>query len=164
MPSLLFLGGNGYIGCECLCPNRLYCVLILLSFGELACVFDTLLNAHPGIEYAALVRSPEHVAHIAGNHCIQGSLDDLDNVEKLASGADIVINVANSDNVPLIHTIVKGLKKRKADTGGKVAFVHTSGLKVFMEGNEGKKLSLDAKLWDVRVLVYTRSEVSAQNR
>ena len=63
-----------------------------------------------------------------------------------------MINVANSNSVPLVNAIIRGLKKRKEETGAKVAFVHTSGMLVFMEGNEGKKAGSDAKLWDVSII------------
>ncbi|EJD06300.1 uncharacterized protein FOMMEDRAFT_131316 [Fomitiporia mediterranea MF3/22] len=104
MPAILFLGVTGYIG---------------------SAVFNTIINAHPALNYTAIVRTPSHAAHIHDVNAVNGTLEDRALVTQFASKADIVINVARADDLGLIEALVEGLKRRKEETGKRSVLIHT---------------------------------------
>lgn len=60
-----------------------------------------------------------------GVKSVLGSLSDVQKLEDLAAGADIVLNTAASDDLPVIQAILRGLKRRHTATGETPAFIHT---------------------------------------
>lgn len=67
-----------------------------------------------------------------------GSLQDLDKLEKGASEHDIVVSVADADDLPAVQALIKGMKARKQKTGHRSLFIHTSGTGVFADGAKGQ--------------------------
>lgn len=80
---------------------------------------------------------------------IIGSLDDADRIADLAYEADIVINVADSDSVPLRDGLLRGLKRRFEDGKGVGSFIHTSGAAIYWDGAQDGKFNDQGKVWTV---------------
>ncbi|KAI9058112.1 NAD-P-binding protein [Trametes sanguinea] len=97
-----------------------------------ASVLQRLLQ-HPratNFEITALVRSPEKAKVLAdeyGVRAVVGSNAELEKLTQLAEGADIVLNIADSDDIKAAGAIMQGLKARYQKTGIKPTFIHTSG-------------------------------------
>ncbi|KAF9466577.1 hypothetical protein BDZ94DRAFT_1319443 [Collybia nuda] len=96
-----------------------------------------LLN-HPkaaSFHLTVLVRAAEKAEKFKtlGINAVVGSHSDLPLVEKLASEADVVIAMADADNLEAAQATLKGLKKRHTITGVKPIFIHTSGTGVLAD-------------------------------
>ncbi|OSD07456.1 NAD-P-binding protein [Trametes coccinea BRFM310] len=109
--TIFLTGATGYIG---------------------ATVLQRLLQ-HPNaarFELTALVRSPEKARILAeeyGVRAVVGSNAELEKLTQLAEGADIVLNIADSDDIKAAGAIMQGLKARYHKTGTKPTLIHTSG-------------------------------------
>jgi len=82
------------------------------------------------------------------HNVIQGSHDDLDKIKSLASEADIVMNCADADDLPLTMAILSGLRER-ANKGSKGILLHTSGTGVVSDTAEGEFVPSAHKIWNV---------------
>lgn len=58
---------------------------------------------------------------------VQGSLEDCDLLEELASKHDITVNCADADNIKATEAILRGIQKRHKETGNAPILIHTSG-------------------------------------
>ncbi|KAK7679032.1 hypothetical protein QCA50_017976 [Cerrena zonata] len=117
---IFILGATGYIG---------------------GCILSRLL-AHPEHEtfaITAFVRSAEKSEKLKsfGINVVQGSTDDREKVEVLASQAHVVFSTASSNDVPAIQAVIAGLKKRHESTGIMPILVHTSGAQVINDQAKG---------------------------
>ncbi|KAJ7103955.1 hypothetical protein B0H15DRAFT_46 [Mycena belliarum] len=97
---------------------------------------------HPNAKafhFTVLVRDPKKAAIFEelGVQAVVGSHKDAALVEKLASEADVVIAIADSDDLGAANATLAGLKKRHAKLGSKPIFVHTSGAGVLAEDAKG---------------------------
>jgi hypothetical protein len=105
----------------------------------------------------ALVRNQkdlEAIRAIGVTNVVQGSHDDLDMIENLATQADIVVNAADADDLPLTKAILQGLKARTKTIGYKAILIHTSGTGVVSDQAEGEFLPSGQKIWNVRSIVF----------
>jgi len=91
------------------------------------------------LKITALVRSPDKAKQLKalGVNAVLGSYSDLALVEKLASGADFVIAMADADNLEAARATLKGLEKRHKATGVVPSFIQTSGTGVLIDNAEG---------------------------
>ncbi|KAF8994636.1 hypothetical protein BDQ17DRAFT_1311401 [Cyathus striatus] len=100
------------------------------------------LLEHPNAEsfnITALTRSPEKAEKLKEFVTpIIGSLSDASLLEKLASEADVVLAMADSDNMEAAKAILKGLKKRYEKTGTAPILIHTSGTGVIADAAAGR--------------------------
>ncbi|KAG6864529.1 hypothetical protein C0991_008930 [Blastosporella zonata] len=119
-PNIFFTGATGYIGGSVLAR--------FLTHSDIASHKITLL-----------VRSPEKAAKFAafGVKTVVGSQTDIDLVEKLASEADVVVSTADSDYLPAIQAILRGLEKRHKATENVPIIIHTSGTGVLADNAKG---------------------------
>ncbi|KAG6327950.1 hypothetical protein ID866_11139 [Astraeus odoratus] len=69
---------------------------------------------------------------------VLGTYDDLELLKEEASKADIVIAVADADNLPAAEAILKGLKERHEKTGTQPLLIHTSGTGVLIDNALGR--------------------------
>lgn len=121
-------------------------------------VFSKLLQYKKQYPITALSRSDEKVEllnklrdNVKG---LKGSLSDLDLLEEQASKHDIIFNTADADDVSVAMAIsqycrltislplhqlkatkalLKGMAKRKAETGHRPVYIHTSGTGVLAD-------------------------------
>ncbi|KAJ9097233.1 hypothetical protein QFC21_004902 [Naganishia friedmannii] len=119
--TVFFIGGTGYIG---------------------SAVLSKLLKYKTQYPITALTRSEEKLEllnkledNVKGLH---GSLTDLDLLEEQASKHDIVFNTADADNVEATKALLKGMAKRKAETGHRPVYIHTSGTGVLADDAAGQ--------------------------
>ncbi|RDB19487.1 Uncharacterized protein C2A9.02 [Hypsizygus marmoreus] len=118
--NILLTGATGYLGGSVL--------IRLLNHPDIASVNIT-----------ALVRSPEKAEKLKplGVNAVLGSHSDLALLEKLASESDVVIAMADADNIDAARAILKGLKKRFEVTGQSPIYIHTSGTGVLADNAAG---------------------------
>ncbi|KZT03270.1 NAD(P)-binding protein [Laetiporus sulphureus 93-53] len=100
------------------------------------------LLRHPDVgtfDITALVRSPEKARKLEafGVRSVVGSLDDFDKLEALSEQADVVFSCADSDYLPAMQAILRGLKKRHESLGDLPILIHTSGTGVLSEDTRG---------------------------
>lgn len=97
-----------------------------------------LKRAHPELVITALVRSADSfdAVRAAGAEPVQGSAHDFDLVASLAAKADIVINAALNDDVPVTDCILRGMRLRYDEGRGKGVLIHTSGIAVFLDKDQ----------------------------
>jgi hypothetical protein len=116
-------------------------------------VLKRILAAYPHFPVTALVRNEKNIEAVraAGvSNVICGSHDDLDRIRDLASQADIVINAADADDLPLTKAILEGLKARAKTVTHKSILIHTSGTGVVCDDAEGEFAESGQKIWNVR--------------
>jgi len=79
---------------------------------------------------------------------VEGSFDDLALIEQHTREADVVVNTADSDTVPLIEAILAGQRKR-AEVDGKPrgALLHTSGGAIFLDSGSQGVYDPNGKVW-----------------
>ena len=85
---------------------------------------------------------------------IQGSHHDLEKIQNLAAQADIVVNAADADDLPLTMAILEGLKARSMTATFKPILIHTSGTGVISDQAEGEFTPSGQKIWNVRSIVF----------
>ncbi|OBZ72275.1 Uncharacterized protein C2A9.02 [Grifola frondosa] len=108
--TIFFSGATGYIG------------------GTVLTRFIQHPNAS-NFDITVLVRSADKAKKLEsfGLKAVVGSLQDLDQLESLASQADVIISCADADDLPAITAIVNGMKKRHDASGFAPIVIHTSG-------------------------------------
>ncbi|GFZ50738.1 hypothetical protein JCM24511_08496, partial [Saitozyma sp. JCM 24511] len=68
---------------------------------------------------------------------LQGSLSDYDKLEKAAAEHDITVSCADADNLEAVQAILKGMKKRREQSGHRPYLIHTSGTGVLVDNAKG---------------------------
>ncbi|KAJ7796950.1 NAD-binding protein [Mycena olivaceomarginata] len=106
--------------------------------------------AHPhadSFQFTVLVRDPKKAEKFKdlGVKAVVGSHSDAQLVEKLASEADVVIAMADCDDLGAAKATLEGLKKRHA-LGVVPIFIHTSGTGVISD--DAKGLHADVTVYD----------------
>ncbi|KAF8493612.1 hypothetical protein JB92DRAFT_3084922 [Gautieria morchelliformis] len=141
-PSNLFiLGATGYIGV----------FFRAQSVERTGSVLTGILAAHPQFSVTALVRNQkdiEAVRAIGVARVVNGSHEDLDTIQSLAAQADIVVNAADADDMPLTNAILAGLKARSKSVSFKPILIHTSGSGVISDQAEGEFVPSGQKIWN----------------
>ncbi|KAI0822502.1 NAD-P-binding protein [Trametes gibbosa] len=113
-------------------------------------VLERLLK-HPdaaNFNISALVRSADKAKVLEtqfGVKAVVGSHADFDKLEALAKEADVVLSCADSDDLPAMEAIFKGIKARFERTGIKPILIHTSGTGLITD--EAKGLFATEKIW-----------------
>ncbi|KAJ7104365.1 NAD-binding protein [Mycena belliarum] len=97
--------------------------------------------AHPHadtFQFTAIVRDSQKAAKFEelGVHAVVGSHSDAHLVEKLASEADVVIAMADCDDVGAAKATLEGLRKRHT-LGSRPIFINTSGTGVLVDDAKG---------------------------
>ena len=111
------------------------------------------MAAQPQLSVTALVRKQKDIEAIRATgvaRVIVGSHDDLEQIQNLAAQADIVVNAADSDDLPLTKAILEGLKARSKTVTLKPILIHTSGSGVVSDQAEGEFTHSGQKIWNVR--------------
>ena len=67
-----------------------------------------------------------------------GDHSELGKITDLVAQADIVLNSADADDLPLTKAVLNGLKNRNASGGLKPILIHTSGTGVASDHAEGE--------------------------
>ncbi|KAK7043147.1 hypothetical protein VNI00_008501 [Paramarasmius palmivorus] len=90
-------------------------------------------------DFRAVIRSPETAEKIKafGVTPIVGSASDRELMSKAASEADIVIGLADCDDLDAAEATLAGLKKRYKETGKRPVFIHTSGTANIIDNTDG---------------------------
>lgn len=156
MPTVLFLGGTGFIGGKWCISESVYLDPEIAFSGA---VLAHLHKTFPTFIFKAFVRN-ERAMNVINQYLntnpdlpkietIIGSLDDIERMADLAYEADIVINVADSDSVPLRDGLLKGLKRRFDNGRGIGSFIHTSGAAIYWDGSQDGKFNQEGKVWTV---------------
>ncbi|KAJ8087883.1 hypothetical protein PM082_006739 [Marasmius tenuissimus] len=98
-------------------------------------------NAHSKYEFRAIVRNADKAKILEekfGVKAIVGSHSDQGLMEKEASEADVVLAMADCDDVDAAGGINKGLKKKFEATGKRPILVHTTGAAVLNDTAVGE--------------------------
>ncbi|KAI0311124.1 hypothetical protein OF83DRAFT_1177883 [Amylostereum chailletii] len=129
MASVFFLGATGYIG---------------------GAVLTGLLKRYPEWAVAALVRNEKHFEAVrsVGVTVVPGSFADKSLIADHAYAADIVINCADCDDLPLTEAILSGIRKRFQEGKPKGILIHTSGTGCFVDGKLEGKFDSQGKIWN----------------
>lgn len=143
MPSILFIGATGYIGGTVLAhiiqhPKKSdHEITVYLRSAEKAKGFEKL-----------------------GFKTILGSLDDVEELEKLVSGFDIVFQTADADHLEGTKAILRGFKTRFQKTGVAPVLIHTSGTGVLTDNaggdHEGQEIYSDLDIPKIEGLPDTQ--------
>ncbi|KZW01988.1 NAD(P)-binding protein [Exidia glandulosa HHB12029] len=118
--KVFFLGASGYIG---------------------GAIFVKLHDTFPKYEWVALNRNPktnDRLLAAGFSRVVQGSHSDLEIIEALCAAADIVVNCADADDLPLAQAVLRGHKSAYERTGQRPVLVHTSGTGVVTDKAEGQ--------------------------
>ena len=87
----------------------------------------------------------------AGAIPVVGSITETPElISTLAFQSRIVINAADCRDPVLTQAILKGLWRRKDETGKNGTLIHTSGIGNFVDGKTDGKLDPQGKFYDVR--------------
>ncbi|KAA1476179.1 NAD(P)-binding protein [Dentipellis sp. KUC8613] len=129
-------------------------VLITGATGYIGGTVFQLLLAHPKrdtFEITAYVRSKEKAKKLRelGVRTAIGTLNDGDKLADAASKADVVFNIADSDNLEGNKALLSGLKKRFESTKKAPVLIHTSGTGIFMDNAQGE--STDVIYYDTNI-------------
>ncbi|KAK1221623.1 hypothetical protein PQX77_015567 [Marasmius sp. AFHP31] len=124
---VLIAGATGYVG-----GNVLYRLL-------------NLPNARSRYEFRAIVRDADKARKLGefGVKAIVCSLSDANLVEREVSEANVILAVADSDDLAAAEAINKGMKKRFEKTGEQPILIHTSGTGVLIDRALGEYASDD---------------------
>jgi nucleoside-diphosphate-sugar epimerase len=78
-------------------------------------------------DVTCLTRSPEKAAKLQalGFRTVNGTLDDAAVISQAAAEADLVISMADCDNIGYIEALLQGMADRKAKTGTPPVLLHT---------------------------------------
>lgn len=116
----LILGVSGYVG------------------GSL---LTRLVKRYPNARFVGLVRSESAIPAIrtAGCHeVIQGTHTESEKIRAAARQADLVLNIADCDDVGLMKATLEGQKLRFQEKGKRPVLIHTSGTGMIMEKAHGE--------------------------
>ncbi|PHH70359.1 hypothetical protein CDD82_7179 [Ophiocordyceps australis] len=155
MGKIFLTGGSGYIG------------------GQ---VLHELARHHPDFQISVLVRNPDkariiirsfpHVKPVIGN------LDDSDLMEKEASQASIILNLASTNHISSVHAIHKGLKMKNDGAGS--YWIQISGATAlavdemaapdFVPGSSSSRIFDDASgLWELKSMIKAHPSRAVDN-
>jgi len=97
-------------------------------------------KAFPKFQYTALIRNKDYVPafEAIGAKTVIGDHSELDKITDLVGRADIVLNAADADDLPLTKAVLNGLKRRNALGDLKPILIHTSGTGVATDHAEGE--------------------------
>ncbi|KAF9262761.1 NAD-binding protein [Marasmius fiardii PR-910] len=114
-------------------------------------VFSTLLNLpeRSRIEFRLVVRNAEKAKKLNdlfGVKTIIGSHSDQDLMSKEAAEADVVLAMADCDDVNAVEGVLEGLKKRFKTTGQASILIHTSGTGILWD--RSKEDGAEGIVWD----------------
>jgi len=132
LTSVFLLGATGYIG---------------------GSILTDLKKAFPDVNITAATRSNASAAGLTSAGATPvvlnpAAADYHEKITELASKADIVINAADCDDLPLTEAVLKGLKKHKAETGKIPTLIHTSGIAVFFDDTKDGSFKPDGHFYD----------------
>ncbi|KAL0567558.1 hypothetical protein V5O48_014435 [Marasmius crinis-equi] len=99
-------------------------------------------NALAQFDFRAIVRDPGKAQRLTdefGVKGIVGSHSDQELMSKEAAEADVVLAMANCDDVDAAEGILKGLKKRYEATGKAPVLIHTSGTGVLCDPSDKER-------------------------
>ncbi|EIM92601.1 NAD-P-binding protein, partial [Stereum hirsutum FP-91666 SS1] len=123
--TIFITGTTGYIGGSVL--QRL-----LDHPNASAFKFTTITRS---ADKAKLLKEKYHVdAHV-------GDFTDVQKLEELSAGANVVIHTADADDLRAAKAILAGLKKRYEATGEAPILIHTSGTGVLIDDAKGEKIT-----------------------
>jgi len=116
-----------------------------------------LKKAFPYITITATTRSNSSASALTSAGATPVVLDPAaadyqEKIAELASKADVVINAADCDDLPLTEAILKGLKWRKEESGKVGTLIHTSGIAVFFDDTQDGSYKPDGHFYNVRIL------------
>jgi hypothetical protein len=80
---------------------------------------------------------------------VLGDMEDLGRVVSLASSADMVVNAAVSDHIPLIQAILAG-QRCQTDNRRKAALIHVSRSALSIQQEEPRTLGLQTTSINVK--------------
>ncbi|KDQ11527.1 hypothetical protein BOTBODRAFT_177147 [Botryobasidium botryosum FD-172 SS1] len=126
MPSV-FLVGVGFIG------------------GSL---LVALKREYPDLEVTALVNSYYDFDAIREAGATPIHADRYSEVATFSENADVVINAASSDDLPLTDAILRGMKSRHDSGRGTGVLIHTSGTMLFSDNVSNGTFDPYARIWD----------------
>jgi putative NADH-flavin reductase len=104
------------------------------------------------LQITAIVRNKNHIKAVSklGVNVVEGEFSNAELVAKHARTADITINAAGSDDVPLTEAILAGQMARVEEDGkARAALLHTSGVAVFAGEERDGRHYPDHKKWNV---------------
>jgi len=134
---VFLLGATGYLGGAIL-------VDLLEHFNEVRITALVRKKAHNDNKVSA----SEAVRNL-GVEVVEGQFSDTELIVKHARTADITINAAGSDDVPLTNAILAGQKARvDEDKNRPAALFHTSGVAVFAGKQHSGRHDPNLKLWN----------------
>jgi len=116
-------------------------------------VLNDLVQVYPlDIKITALVRNPAHsdaIKVLNVVEVVEGSFNDTALITSMARGADITVNMGDSDDVELTKAILAGQRLRVTeDLKTPPALLHTSGVAIFADGTTDGKHNPQAKVWN----------------
>lgn len=129
-------------------------LLIPFDFPLSGHLLVSLKERYPDLNITALVRdtSAFDAVRNAGALPVHGSFADLAKISELSAEADIVMNMASSDDVASNGAILKGMKARFDAGRQRGILIHMSGCSIFGDGGKEGKANENAKTWTVCVL------------
>ncbi|KAI8980060.1 NAD-P-binding protein [Trametes punicea] len=101
------------------------------------------LLQHPkasDFEFTALVRSPEKAEILKekfGVNAVVGNLGEVEKLTRLSEDADVVLSLADADDLPSVQAFIQGLKSKHEKTGKRPILIHTSGTGVLTDHARG---------------------------
>ncbi|KAJ6571112.1 hypothetical protein B0H19DRAFT_1255111 [Mycena capillaripes] len=121
--------------------SSLYVLTNAILTGYVGGTVLTRFLAHPHadtFQFTVLVRDPKKAEKFRdlGIKAVVGSHSDAKLVEKLASEADVVIAMANCDDLGAAKATLEGLRRRHA-SGAIPIFINTSGTGVISDDTKG---------------------------
>ena len=121
----------------------------------LGAILVDLLKHFKEVQIIALVRKRNvDAVRALGVEVVEGQFSDAELITKHARTADITINAAGSDDIPLTNAILAGQKDRvDKDKKPPAALLHTSGVAVFAGNDRSGRHDPNIRLWSVRHLL-----------
>ncbi|RDB25574.1 Uncharacterized protein C2A9.02 [Hypsizygus marmoreus] len=118
--NILLIGATGHIGGS-----------VLLRFLE--------RSDAASLSITTITRSSEKAGKLRtlGVNVVVGSYSDFPLLEKLASEADVIIDIGDSDDLPAARATLRGTEKRFKATGVAPILIHTSGTGVLSDNAAG---------------------------
>lgn len=119
----------------------------------LGAILADLVRNFKDLQITAIVRNKVHIEAVrklgVNVTVVEGKFGDAELIAKHARTADITINAAGSDDVPLTEAILAGQKARVVeDKKDRAALLHTSGVAVFAGKERDGSHHPDQKQWN----------------